>query len=207
MRKKYEDMSKNELIEIAKRLSIKGRHKMKKEDLIKVLKKGKKPLKEIRAVEEGLKVEIKKRKLEDHIELLPKEPGMVYVDWQIDEKNLKAKEGELRLYGNKKEILSIPVNIATGKGYMRVEEGVSLVAVIGTVQKKIFKPIISSESIVVPRGSPSGKNLLKWGKTGSKKGKVIKKNIEVSPNKAMEKEKKKLEEEARNIKYLRYPKD
>ncbi|NCO28203.1 MAG: hypothetical protein COS15_03360 [Caldiserica bacterium CG02_land_8_20_14_3_00_36_38] len=207
MREKYEDMNKKELLQIAKVYGIKDRHKMKKEDLIKAIKKGKKPLKEIKKIEENLKGEIKKKTLQDHLELLPKEPGVVFVNWQVDTAGLETNEGELKLVGGKKEILDLPVKISEGKGYIKVEEGITVKAAIGFKKRGHFKTVISSESIVVPRGSALKKTELKWGKIDFKKRKVEKKTVTTKPTKEMEKEKKKLEKEAKKIKYIRYPKE
>jgi hypothetical protein len=207
MREKYEDMNKKELLQIAKVYGIKDRHKMKKEDLIKAIKKGKKPLKEIKKIEENLKGEIKKKTLQDHLELLPKEPGVVFVNWQVDTAGLETNEGELKLVGGKKEILDLPVKISEGKGYIKVEEGITVKAAIGFKKRGYFKTVISSESIVVPRGSVLKKTELKWGKIDFKKRKVEKKTVTTKPTKEMEKEKKKLEKEAKKIKYIRYPKE
>jgi len=207
MRKKYEDMNKKELLQIAKVYGIKGRHKMKKEELIKALKTSKKPLKEVKKVEEELKGEITQKKLENHLELLPKEPGVVFVNWQVETEKLGTDEGELKLIGGKKEILDLPVKISQGKGYMRVEEGITLKAVIGFKEKNRFRALISSEPIVVPRGSATGKNEVKWGKMSLREKKVEKKSTAIKPSKKMEKEKEKLEKEAKSIKYIRYPRE
>ncbi len=207
MSKKYGDMSQKELLQIAKIYGIKNRHKMKKEDLIKALSKSKKSLKEIKKIEEDLKREIRKKKLENHLELLPKEPGIVFVDWQVDLKDLKTDEGELKLIGNKKEILNLSVKISEGKGYIKVEEGINLKAILGFRKKNRFSPIISSEPINVPRKSALKKGTLKWGKINTIKGKVVKKKVTIKPSKELEKEKEKLKKEAKHIKYLRYPKE
>ncbi|GEM_PF-969443 len=200
--KKYEEMTKKELLKIAKLHGIKGRHRMSKEKLIDAILKKKKPIKEMKKFEELLKKEnLPKRYGENHLELLPKEPGTVYVHWEIEKKD---KNPILKLLNGRKPVVTIPVMSDSGSGYMHVEEGKKLKAVIGIESGKGFKKIVQSEEITVPVSKPSSDKTVKWVKIDVEKGKVKRYKAKSETNKKLEEKKKKTEKTAKTVKYLRF---
>ncbi|MCD6107811.1 MAG: DUF4912 domain-containing protein [Caldisericaceae bacterium] len=188
-RKSYDEMTKKELLDVAKRRGIKGRNKMNKIALIKAIKLKDKPMQKITKSEE----KIKKRKLDvdyevNHLELLPKEPGNVYVHWEIADKEKKT-DIFLRLINKGKMVLEIPVASDKGKGYLRVEEGKPLIASIGFKKRKRFVSIVSSEEILVPHSKPSAKKTIEWIYVNPDTGKIVKKQRKVHDKKALKKKK------------------
>jgi hypothetical protein len=204
VKKEYEEMTRKELIEIARIRGIKNISKMNKEKIINSIKSSKKPLKKIKEIEEMLKVEVPKNYNETHIEFIPKEPGNVFVSWEVSESDTKRVEGILEIIEDKKEFLSIPVKLPSGKGYIKVEEGKEFRALIGVNEKGKFKEIISSKQILVPASKPSKDKNIEFGVIGATK-KRVKKNFSV--DKEMERSKNKIAAEAKKIKYLKYPKE
>ena len=204
MKKKYEDMTRKELIEIAKTQGVKNVGKLKKDSIILAIKSNKKPLKKIKEVEEALKKDVPPGYSETHLEFLPKEPGTVFVSWEVSGSDSKNKEGILKVFEGKNEFISLPVKFPSGKGYLKVDEGKEFVAVVGVNEKGKFKEIISSKSVTVPNSKPFQGGKVEFGRVGVRE-KTSKKTPSVS-NK-MEKEKAKIAEEAKKIKYMRYPKE
>ncbi|MEA3313133.1 MAG: DUF4912 domain-containing protein [Caldisericota bacterium] len=206
-KKSYDEMNKKELLDVAKRYGIKGRHKMNKTKLVSAIKLRDK-MKEKIAKSEG---KIKRRKLDvsygvNHLELLPKEPGNVYVHWKIVGKEKKS-DIFLRLRNKGKTVLEIPVASYKGKGYLRVEEGKSLAASIGFKKGKRFVSVISSEEIVVPRSKPSAKKTTKWAYVNPNTGRIVKRQKKVQDKNTLEEKKKKTEKTAKTVKYIKIPKE
>ncbi len=205
MKKLYEEMTKKELLKIAKLHGIKGRHKMNKTTLIEKIKEKKEPLKQIKKKEEELKKKTLPEKYgENHIELLPKDPSTVYVHWEITEK----KSPLLRLMSKRKVEMELPLMSKQGEGYLKVQEGKPLRAVVGIKQGNKFKKIAVSSEILVPRSKPTRSKSIKWEYVNPNTGKVRKKKkTEKIPNKnKLEDKKKKTEKTAKTIKYIRIPK-
>ncbi|MGB9695167.1 MAG: Rho termination factor N-terminal domain-containing protein [Caldisericaceae bacterium] len=204
MKKKYEEMTRKELMEIARTKGIKNPGKLKKSDLILAIKSSKKPLKKIKETEEALKGEVPARYEETHLEFLPKEPGTVFVSWEISQKDSKSKEGVLKILEGEKEFVSLPVKFPSGKGYVRVDEGKNFIAVVGTAYRGKFREIVSSQPVSVPRSKPIKDGKIEFGRVGVPEKKSVK---VASVSKKMEEEKEKINEEAKKIKYIRYPKE
>ncbi len=205
MKKDYGKMTRKEILKIAKVYVIKGRHKMSKDKLIKAISKKKEPIKKMREFEASLKNEkLLKKYKENHIELLPKEPGTVYVHWEIEK---QRKQPVLKLVNKKRSVLAIPVMSETGDGYMHTEEGESLKAVIGVQNGRSFKKIIESEEIIVPVSKPSRNKILKWVKIDLEKSKIKKVKRIVKETKALKEKKNKTENTAKTIKYIHIPKE
>ncbi len=203
-KKSYEEMNRKELLRIAKLYGVKGRHRMTKEKLIKAISEKKEPIEKLRNFEEKLKQKNLPHKYDkNHIELLPKEPGVVYVHWEI--RNQK-KQPILKLMEKKKSVLAIPVMSKIGDGYMHVDEGKNLRAVIGIESGKQFKKIVESEEIAVPVSFPSNDRTVKWAKVDLKKGKVRKTRKNTKATKKLEEKKEKTEKIAKTVKYIHIPK-
>jgi len=208
-KKSYEQMTRKELLRIAKLHGIKGRHRMKKADLIKAIKAKNKPIKELSEIEK----EIKSKKLEEnynknHIELLPQEPGIIYVHWDLSKRG-KKENVTLRLKSKRKTILEIPVPSSKGKGYLRVEEGEPLKASVGIKKGRKFVPIVSSEEILVPYSKPVSNKKVIWAKVNPETGKVTKEKEKLLEEKVdkLDKKREKTEKEAKTVKYIRIPKE
>ncbi len=206
-KKNYDEMTKKELLGLAKRSGIKGRHAMNKTELIKAIKlKGKQAEKTGKSEEK-----IKKRKFDmyygvNHLELLPKEPGNVYVHWEIAGKG-KKEDIFLQLKNKDKTVLEIPVASYKGEGYLRVEEGKPLTASIGFKEGKRFVSVVSSEEILVPRSKPSAKKTIKWAYVNPDTGKIMKREMKVQGKDALEKKREKTEKTAKTVKYIKVPKE
>jgi len=206
-KKSYDEMTKKELLDVAKRHGIKGRHKMNKTKLINAIKLKDETKEKITKSEE----KIKRRKLDvhyevNHLELLPKEPGNVYVHWEIVGKEKKSGIF-LRLRSRGKTLLEIPVVSYKGKGYLRVEEGKSLTASIGFKKGKKFVSVVSSEEILVPRSKPSAKKMIKWAYVNPNTGKIVKRQKKVQDKDTLEKKREKTEKTAKTVKYIKIPKE
>lgn len=206
-KKSYDEMTKKELLDVAKRHEIKGRHKMNKTKLIDAIKLKGNPMEKTAKSEER----IKRRKLDvhygvNHLELLPKEPGNVYVHWKIVGKEKKSGIF-LRLINKGKTVLEIPVASYKGRGYLRVEEGKPLTASIGFKKGKKFVSVVSSEEILVPRSKPSVKKTIKWAYVNPNTGKVVKKQKKVKDKEALEKKRERTEKTAKTVKYIKIPKE
>ena len=206
-KKNYDEMTKKELLDVAKRHGIKGRHKMNKTALIKAIK-----LKD-KSAEKTIKNEekLKKRKLDvhygvNHLELLPKEPGNVYVHWEIADKEKKS-DIFLRLRNKGKTVLEIPVASYKGEGYLRVEEGKPLTASIGFKKGKRFVSVVSSEEILVPRSKPSVKKTIEWAYVNPDTGRIAKRQRKVQDKETLEKKRERTEKTAKKVKYIRVPKE
>jgi len=206
-KKNYDEMTKKELLDVAKRHGIKGRHKMNKTALIKAIK-----LKD-KSAEKTIKNEekLKKRKLDvhygvNHLELLPKEPGNVYVHWEIADKEKKS-DIFLRLRNKGKTVLEIPVASYKGEGYLRVEEGKPLTASIGFKKGKRFVSVVSSEEILVPRSKPSAKKTIEWAYVNPDTGRIAKRQRKVQDKETLEKKRERTEKTAKKVKYIRVPKE
>lgn len=196
--RKYEKLEKKELIRIAKIYGIKNRYKMKKDDLINAIKKAKRPLKNIKEIENIIRDKEKTSYQIPHVELLPKEPSYVFVNWDIP----KEKNLTLKIIEEGKEFISLPVK-ESGKGYFRVPEGSNISASVGKYNGSKFKEIASSASIVMPVSTFQIGGETKW--VNIKEMKIQKKKVNES--KKMKEERKKIEELAKKIKYLRYPRE
>ncbi len=206
-KKSYGEMTKKELLDVAKRHEIKGRHKMNKTTLIDAIKLKGETKEKIAKSEE----KIKRRKLDvhygvNHLELLPKEPGNVYVHWKIVGKGKKS-DIFLRLKNKGKTVLEIPVASYKGKGYLRVEEGKPLTASIGFKKGKRFVSVVSSEEIVVPRSKPSAKKTIKWAYVDPDIRRIVKRQRKVQDKDALEKRNEKTEKTAKTVKYIKIPKE
>jgi len=77
---------------------------MKKAELIKAIQKSKKPMAELREVEEKLKKDISTKTNETHVIVEPKEVGYVFVNWEVKDKH---KEGVLKILKIIKKNLNI----------------------------------------------------------------------------------------------------
>ncbi len=208
-KKSYKQMTKKELLKIAKLHGIKRRHRMKKADLIGAITAKNKPMKKLVEIEKNIKSKkLKEHYNGDHIELLPQEPGSVYVHWDLSEKK-KKQSMILRLKSKKKTVLEIPVASSKGKGYLRVEEGKPLKASVGVRKGEKFVSIISSEEILVPYSTPASNKKVVWAHVNPETGKVTKKKEKVHKEKVhkLEKKRKKTEKEAKTIKYIRIHKE
>lgn len=208
-KKSYEQMTRKELLKIAKLHGIKRRHRMKKADLIKAIKTKNKPIKKLSDIEKDIKSRsLKENYNKDYVELLPQEPGSVYVYWELNKRKEKGNM-TLRLKSKRKTVLEIPVPSSKGKGYLRVEEGEPLKASVGIKKGKKFVPIVSSEEILVPYSTPVSNKNVKWAKVNPETGEVIEEKKSVPEEKAgkLEKKRKKTEKEAKTVKYIRVPKE
>ncbi len=206
-KKSYDEMNKKELLDVAKRHEIKGRHKMNKTKLIKAIKLKDRPTRKIVKSEE----KIKERKLDmhygvNHLELLPKEPGNVYVHWEITDKEKKSGIF-LRLRNKGKTVLEIPVVSYKGEGYLRVEEGKSLIAFIGFKKGKRFVSVVSSEEILVPRSKPSAKKTIEWAYVNPDTGRIVKRQRKAQDKDTLKKKREKTEKTAKTVKYIKIPKE
>lgn len=192
-------LKRKELLRLAKLHGIKNRNKMKKEELIKAIKKAKKPLEDLKAVEEKLRKELQEKTGETHLIVIPKEPGYAFLDWEVKE---KSGEGVLKVYEDKREKFSIPVKLEHGKSYLRVEEDKKIKAILGIESNGKFEKIVESNEILTPTTSKTeGKVEFRDVRTLKKEkvGKVKKEKMEEV-----------LEEEiktAKELKYLRYKKE
>lgn len=204
MKKKYEDMTRKELVEIAKTQGIRNVGKLKKDAIILAIKSRKKPLKKIREIEEATKKDVPSGYGKTHLEFLPKEPGTVFVGWEVSGSDSKNKEGILKVFEGKKEFISLPVKFPSGKGYLKVDEGEKFVAVVGVNEKGKFKEIISSKPVTVPTSKLAQDGKVEFGRVGAP-SKTLKKTPSVSNR--IEKEKIKISEEVKRINYIRYPKE
>ena len=204
-KKSYKEMVRKELLQIAKLYGVKGRHKMTKEKLIMAISKKKEPIEKLRKFEENLKQKKLPHKYDkNHIELLPKEPGIVYVHWEIQN---QKKQPVLKLMEKKKSVLSIPVMSKIGDGYMHVDGGKNLRAIIGIKSGKQFKKIVESEEITVPVSTPSNNKTVRWVKIDLKRGKVMKTHKNTKVTKELKEKKKKTEKIAKTVKYIHIPKE
>ncbi len=194
MKRDYEGMSRAELLKIATIHGIKNRHKMKKEELIEALKSKKKPLKEIKEVEKSLKKKPQEKYGIPHLELLPKEPGYVFVNWEVPEN----KELQLRIKEGTKPLIELPVE-SHGKGYFRVPEGSRITASVGSIRKDRFREIVKSSEFVVPVSKMQDSDNVKW--VDVKDLKEAKKRVKETEE--MRKEKRKAQKLAKKIKYMR----
>jgi len=186
-------LTRKELLTIAKVYNIKKRTKMKKDELVKAIKKARKPIEELKKIEIELKKAIEKK--EEHLIALPKEPEYVFVSWATD----KNEVGILKIIENGKEKFELPVNLKEGKSYIRVENDSKVKAELGIEVDGKFKNIMESNEILVPttkqtEGNVVFKNINTLRK--EKQGKVSKKEME----KYIESE----EKTAKELKYLRY---
>jgi len=205
MKKTYKEMTKKELLKIAKLHGIKGRHKMNKTTLIEKIEEKREPLKQIKKKEEELKKSNPPDKYgENHIELLPKDPSTVYVHWEV----VEEKNSILRLMSKRKVEMELPLMSKEGEGYLKVQEGKPLRAEIGTKKGNKFKKIAVSPEILVPRSKPSKSKNTKWEYVNPETGKVRKKKKteKVSNKVQLEEKKKKTEKTAKTVKYIRIPK-
>jgi hypothetical protein len=205
-KKTYEEMTKKELLKIAKLHGIKGRHKMNKETLIQKILEKKAPLKSIKKIEEELKnKKLREKYNENHVELLPKDPSTVYVHWEVKEQKANPT---LRLMSKRKTELELPLMSNEGEGYLKVNEGKPLRAVIGIKKGKRFQKIIESPEIFVPKNTPSENKNVKWAYVNPETGKTRKKgkNPQIANKNKLEEKKKKTEKTAKTVKYIRVPK-
>ena len=192
-------LTRKELLGIAKVHGIKNRNKMKKAELIKAIQKSKKPMAELRQIEDKLKKEINEKTNETHVIVEPKEVGYVFVNWEVKDKH---KEGVLKILEDNKEKFEYPVTLDHGKSYVHVDEDKKIKAVIGVEVKGHFKKVAESNEIVSPTSKKTeGKVFFENIKTLKKapKGKVKKEEIE----KVVESE----EKTAKELKYLRYKRE
>lgn len=198
MRKEFESMLRKELVQLASIYHIKNRHKLSKSELISAIKKAKKPLKDIKSIEEKVLKELPKKYNINHLEFAPKEPGYAFVNWETNE----AQNPTLKIHDGRKELLSLPVR-SSGKGYFKVTEGSKLKATLGVYKGNRFKGIVSSSEIYFPLSSPLTHGEVEWVNSKEKS----KKHKKVKETKEMLKEKEKIEKAAKKIKYLRFPKE
>jgi len=191
-------LKRKELLRIAKLHGIKNRNKMKKEDLIKAIKKARKSLEEIKTIEEKLRKELSEKTGEPHLIAIPKEPGYAFVNWESE----KSGAGILKVYEDKHEKFAIPVNLEQGKSYVKVEEDRVVKAVLGVDEKGKFKKIMESNEIIIPTTKRTE------GKVEFRDLRTLKKEM---PGKTKKKEMEKVVEEemktAKELKYLRYKKE
>ena len=205
MKKTYKEMTKKELLKIAKVHGIKGRHKMNKTTLIEKIEEKKEPLKQIKKKEEELKKNNPPDRYEEnHIELLPKDPSTVYVHWEV----AKEKNPILRLMSKRKIEMELPLMSNQGEGYLKVQEGKPLRAEVGIKKGNKFKKIVASPEILVPRSKPTKSKSTKWGYVNPETGKAQKKKKteKVSNKTQLEEKKQKTEKTAKTVKYIRIPK-
>ncbi len=203
--KKYEDMTRKELLRIAKIYGIKGRSRMNKNVLIREIEKKKIPVEEMRKFEKELK---KKKSFEnktgDFVQVLPKEPGTVFVYWEV--KNPGNKEIFLEIKEDKREIIKIPIMSDKGSGYMKVEEGKKVKAVIGFEENGRFIGIAESVEVLVPVSKASNDKTVRWIDTRNKANTRVKK-AETKEKAALEEKRIKTEKEAKSVKYIRVRKE
>jgi hypothetical protein len=198
-------MNKKELLQIAKLYGIKGRHRMSKDKLINAILKKREPIDRMKNFEERLKQKkLPQNYNENHIELLPKEPGTVYVHWEV---KYTKNSSVLKLLERKKAVLAVPVMSKTGDGYMHVEEGKSLKAVIGIEGKDGFSKIVESEEIFVPVSKPSNNKTVRMAKVNLKDKKTKKVARKVKVTEELEEKKKNTEKVAKTVKYIHIPKE
>ncbi len=203
--KKYEQMTKKELMGIAKVYGIKGRSKMNKRALIEAIMKKKDPLEKMKKFEENLKNEKLPQALgKNFVQILPKEPGTVFVHWEV--KKAKSKELTLRIKEGRKSIIEIPLMSETGNGYMSLEEGKRVHAEIGAVKNGRFGKIAESPEIVIPVSKPSRNKTVIWTDIRKKSGNELKNKVPENVNELKEKSKK-TEKTAKTVKYIRVPKE
>jgi hypothetical protein len=141
-------LKRKELIRIAKIYGIKNRNKMKKNELIRAIKKARKPIEELRKTEEKLKRELSKKTEETHLIVLPKEPGYVYVNWEV--KGKEEKVGTLIVFEDDKEKFSIPVNLDYGRSYIHIEEDKKVKVELGVEKNGKFETLLESNEVIVP---------------------------------------------------------
>lgn len=194
----YEKLEKKELIRIAKIYCIKNRYRMKKDDLINAIKKAKRPLKNVKELENLIRNKKAISYQIPHVELLPKEPGFVFVSWEIP----KERNLILRIIEEGKDFISLPVE-KSGKGYFRVPEGSNISASVGKFVGGKFIELTSSSSIFVPSSTSRIGDEVRWINVKEKAAKKKK----VSENNKMKEEREKLEKLAKKIRYLRYPRE
>ncbi|MFU2157923.1 MULTISPECIES: Rho termination factor N-terminal domain-containing protein [Caldisericum] len=192
-------LKRKELLRLAKLHGIKNRNKMKKEELIKAIKKAKKPLEELKAIEEKLRKELQEKTGETHLIIIPKEPGYAFVNWEVKE---ESGTGILKVFEDKHEKFEIQVNIEHGKSYVRVEEDKKIKAVLGIEKNGKFAKIIESNEIIIPTTK----------RTEGKAEFVDIRTLKKAKPQKVEKDKMKevINEEiktAREIKYLRYKRE
>ncbi|MGB9832720.1 MAG: Rho termination factor N-terminal domain-containing protein [Caldisericum exile] len=192
-------LKRKELLKLAKLHGIKNRNKMKKEELIKAIKKAKKPLEELKAIEEKLRKELQEKTGETHLIIIPKEPGYAFVNWEVKE---ESGTGILKVFEDKHEKFEIQVNIEHGKSYVRVEEDKKIKAVLGIEKNGKFAKIIESNEIIIPTTK----------RTEGKAEFVDIRTLKKAKPQKVEKDKMKevINEEiktAREIKYLRYKRE
>ncbi|BAL81215.1 Rho termination factor N-terminal domain-containing protein [Caldisericum exile] len=136
-----------ELLRLAKIHGVKNRNKMKKEELIKAIKKAKKPLEELKAIEERLRRELQEKTGETHLIAIPKEPGYAFINWEAKE---ESGTGILKVFEDRREKFSIPVNLEHGKSYIKVEEDKKVKVILGKEEKGKFTKIVESNEILIP---------------------------------------------------------
>ncbi len=203
--KKYEEMTRKELLRLAKLHGVKGRSRMNKERLIKEIKNKKRSIEKMKEYEERLKnKKISKYHNKDFVQALPKEPGILFVHWEIKKKDNLV----LRIVQGKKKILDLPVMSNKGDGYLKVEEGKKLNAIIGEVRNGRFRKVVESPPVLVPVSKPSEDKTVKWVKVG-KPGKVSVRQKKIAKEDAnlLEKKKKATERAAKSIKYINVTKE
>lgn len=201
--KKYEKMTKKELLRIARIYGIKGRSKMDIKTLIKEIEKKKIPIEKMKKFEEELKSKkLPKEHNEDFVQLLPKEPGTVFVHWETKK---SGKEVVLRINEDKKNVIEIPVMSNKGNGYMKVGEGKKVNAVVGVMKNGEFKKIAESPEVLVPVSKASDNKTVKWVSV-RKKRRVSKKTVPKNMEK-LEEKKKNTEKAAKSVKYIKIPKE
>ncbi len=201
---KYERMTKKELMRIAKACGVKGRTKMNKEKLIKKIVEKRVTPEDVKKFEKELKNKTRSRVSDyEFVQLLPKEPGMVFVHWEI--KEVKSEGVFLRLTEGKKNLIEIPVMSKSGSGYMRIEEGKKIRAVIGILKGGKFKKIIQSPDILVPVSKPSSDKTVIW--TDMKKSRKNSEELISEKRELLEKKNKKTDETAKTVRYINVPKE